>query len=653
MRKIFFIACVLFATKAMAEGSCGENCVPAPKCEDLGYQLAVNATCVDGYVMCPFDSNYVWCRQYECKDGGLSVEAEPKEGKVCVPTKFHGLDCYDCSQDKVCHWTSYNSGKKSGYAELIGECQSGSGTYQDCVVKYEKILNDNQGAVLTLPEHAVAVDYENITVCGETISIYKGWKCEEGYRENKTSKNSSYEINLGSIMKDDTGTYEISCKECLTSCSGEEYEHPEGFVFKPDSDGSSCGTCVAKQCPSGLKKESELSCETEFVASVDYAGNEPCGQCKATVEESTACVEPYVWDSDDKDCKCKGKGDFALDDDGHCACNQGMFPYSDTEVPTNATPLTTGKKCEDDTGLHYEDFACNEGFKRNTKKACVCDAANKFIPSESVIQVCRILGGAIKGHQCLILNEHKLYDIKEYGVEPKCYKFNDTTFTCDTGYSKSGENCVCDTANKYYTSPSDACSDKSGELKGGKCLKEHRLYDFDSSTGCYKVTDSYTCDNQNNFYNTNKEACLAYNSSGVIENDKCFVESKHKYYNLEKDNDCYKLLDNSYTCDKSYYYLTSAPANARFPNWAEECAKVIAAGGAPSGCDRCKENGTWYYHDFVCEDGYKLNSDETACVSESGGTGPTGECKHWNKDCCPDKCSTSTNQLTMPCVCNG
>ena len=76
MKKIIFLALVLVAPVCSAayENTCGTQCQDdfglhltseqkqqeMSVCEALGYSSTAN--CSEGYIVCPFDSNYIWCK---------------------------------------------------------------------------------------------------------------------------------------------------------------------------------------------------------------------------------------------------------------------------------------------------------------------------------------------------------------------------------------------------------------------------------------------------------------------------------------------------------------------------------------------------------------------------------------------------------------
>ena len=68
MKYILFLMMILFSNQAVAL-----NCAQAPSCEELGYSTDDNQNCLaDGYLICPFDSNYKKCVNFNCESLGFT-----------------------------------------------------------------------------------------------------------------------------------------------------------------------------------------------------------------------------------------------------------------------------------------------------------------------------------------------------------------------------------------------------------------------------------------------------------------------------------------------------------------------------------------------------------------------------------------------------
>ncbi len=349
MKKIFLIACILFAPAAMAaDEGCGGNCVPKPECESLGYKLKKDITCVDGYITCPFDKGYIWCRQYKCEDGALSDIDKPENGKMCVPVSFHGLNCFDCNQDKICKWTEYNKGD---YAKLSDECEKG--TYGKCEVDYVNVMKkykeEYEKAIFVLPENATANDQITIASCGQSIPFYTQWQCNTGFKE--TANASVYSNFMSS---------------------------PVSFIREENST-SIIGTsfsCEPESCPEGYDTLANLAdCdESDFQPINQFSGNDQCGYCRqgySSCEEANCCALgkacQKIYDAQIGEYwTCRAYETCAEVYDENCEktyvprneCNSDYFNFVDTiNVQDNTCGRCVAKACEDlDGGLADDQF---------------------------------------------------------------------------------------------------------------------------------------------------------------------------------------------------------------------------------------------------------------------------------------------------------
>ncbi len=68
MKYILFLMMILFSGQAVAL-----ECVKQPSCADLGYKQENDPMCAhDGYLICPFDSNYKKCVNFSCESLGFT-----------------------------------------------------------------------------------------------------------------------------------------------------------------------------------------------------------------------------------------------------------------------------------------------------------------------------------------------------------------------------------------------------------------------------------------------------------------------------------------------------------------------------------------------------------------------------------------------------
>ncbi len=68
MKYILFLIAILFSSQAVAL-----NCEKQPTCAELGYSTQDNPNCFsDGYLICPFDSQYKKCVNFNCESLGFT-----------------------------------------------------------------------------------------------------------------------------------------------------------------------------------------------------------------------------------------------------------------------------------------------------------------------------------------------------------------------------------------------------------------------------------------------------------------------------------------------------------------------------------------------------------------------------------------------------
>ena len=68
MKYVLFLIMMLFSSQAVAL-----NCEKQPTCAELGYSTQDNPNCLDdGYLICPFDSNYKKCVNFNCESLGFT-----------------------------------------------------------------------------------------------------------------------------------------------------------------------------------------------------------------------------------------------------------------------------------------------------------------------------------------------------------------------------------------------------------------------------------------------------------------------------------------------------------------------------------------------------------------------------------------------------
>ncbi|HCU58973.1 MAG TPA: hypothetical protein DIC64_03230 [Alphaproteobacteria bacterium] len=284
MKKILFLALVLFAPASFAyDEVCGDSCMDRkgtlPTCEELGY--SADRFCPEGYITCPFDENYIWCKSFTCDMGGYVTEdeatAKRAEGYLCYKAKFHGLSCYDCDEvDKsICLYDNTNKGEG-----ILGGVRCGDGTWTECV----RTCADRDMSSMLPSDPGVIPTSEVCMSCGERETIITGFTCAENYTKTENTCEPTAcpaPTNYTDILYTATGA---------TGC--EDKAHPEGWIFekKGRSGNTACSRCIPKACPLGFEAKVE-ACPNELGYTYErggFSGDDVCGFCN-----SLKCVSPY------------------------------------------------------------------------------------------------------------------------------------------------------------------------------------------------------------------------------------------------------------------------------------------------------------------------------------------------------------------------
>ena len=320
MKKILFLALVLLAPVASAyENQCGDQCKDMPVCRDLGYSRASDIYCPEGYIACPFDSSYIWCKTYTCAMGGL-VDKAGRDNLVnqhysCEEQRFHGLTCYSCDFDmKACKFNEKNRGVFKGEASgnlanpvnaqgLQVPCPEGY--YTQCLNLCENFditpdIVDDEGKFL----EGVIPHKVTCNACLTDTQIVDDFECSSGYEkiEVGTGVNKKWQcspVACPAADDDEFKDYAYLATD-KTNCATNWYNpdvteadwHADGWLFqtKGISGKQSCSRCVPKPCPQGYK--TDVNCANSAGYKFwdnGYSGNKICGYC-----ESLTCEAPYT-----------------------------------------------------------------------------------------------------------------------------------------------------------------------------------------------------------------------------------------------------------------------------------------------------------------------------------------------------------------------
>lgn len=222
----------------VAQAACFNDCQSLPDCEAMGYKK--DMYCPYGYIKCPFDKSYKWCKEYKCADGRYTTEAEDlstKEiGYRCDHVDYHGLSCYHCycaADTSVCKWNESNKGT----ANLTDGC---------CDGWYKTCTNTCKDTV-TVPKNATGIQTD-CTGCDETKKVITAWQCNEWYDE----------LNGACYARPCSEGYSIT-EPNLAGC-GDKSLGSAGWTWesKGYSGPDICGKCTAKACEDGYNTNSDV-----------------------------------------------------------------------------------------------------------------------------------------------------------------------------------------------------------------------------------------------------------------------------------------------------------------------------------------------------------------------------------------------------------
>jgi len=327
MNKILFFVLLLVSPTVLAyDEVCGDKCLDRrgelPTCEDLGYTL--NKFCPEGYVTCPLDDSYIWCKDYNCAMGGFleenEISAKKAAGYLCYKLKFHGLTCYDCDEiDKGrCIYDDTNIGEG-----VLTGTRCPDGTWTGCA-------GTCASKSITIPDvPGVVPVISSCTSCGVREPIIVDFECQANYvKEDGTCK-----------PKGCPDSYTAGLEDCS------EKAHQEGWSYKKggQSGNAVCGKCTPKSCPVGF--DTGVSCPNGTGYNYEeqgFSGDEACGRCS-----KLDCLSPYNSQYQSiEDCP-------ALEDPKWSYSKAWTYSQSDVSYGDSACGLCSPKSC---TGNYYSIY---------------------------------------------------------------------------------------------------------------------------------------------------------------------------------------------------------------------------------------------------------------------------------------------------------
>ncbi|MDY4885392.1 MAG: hypothetical protein SO141_03980 [Alphaproteobacteria bacterium] len=639
------------------------TCVAQPSCAMLGYSKTNVPNCT-GYIHCPFDTSYKKC-----------VTLDHTEGKC---TGYSLADCPPHAKCEPCG--SYK----------ISSCADGYKVDGDtciCATVCADRLTQKD-----IPLNAGPIK-QSCNACGAVSDIITGWECNSGYVNISGECKQAYSgCEAAGYLSDRLAnatcedrivyTHDGSALRCYTNCTCNEgfiekdHECVEfidcsAYTLKTCPENATCSTCTDnydntthkfEKCNSGYKEQSGV-CVCEKVCSDTFTGTIPANGT-AVKEACTACgitseiVTGFT---------CK---DGYVKKDGNCVPKIDCSSYPLSACPDNATC----SKCTDNDGnSSYRFDNCNSGYKEQSG-ICVCekvcsDTFTGTVPENATLktETCTACGVStiIKiGYSCNNGYSDKngacvcstVCENTYTGAIPEnasattkqCTACGKTTtittgFTCNGGYNKQGNSCVCakvckDTytggipANaKALTELCTACGETSEIIIGFTCNSGYNQ--SGNSCVCAKTcADTYTGSIPANATATTEQCTACGVSSTIITGYTC----KSGY----EGNDCHcsKVCSDTYTgsiptnatatketcvaCGVSKSIVTGWTCNTGYMKVGNTCEKIIdcsshtlASCPSHANCSQCTDNsGKTTYRFESCTSEYTLSGGVCVCA---------------------------------------
>ena len=124
MKYILFLIVILFSNQAVAL-----DCSKQPTCAELGYSTEDNQNCLaDGYLICPFDSNYKKCVNFNCESLGFTNNDKTswcKNIAVCPNSKDYTACIKATCQIGDVYYSDGSCGLVEDYNPVLGKIPVG------------------------------------------------------------------------------------------------------------------------------------------------------------------------------------------------------------------------------------------------------------------------------------------------------------------------------------------------------------------------------------------------------------------------------------------------------------------------------------------------------------------------------------------------
>ncbi|MBE6450899.1 MAG: hypothetical protein E7016_02915 [Alphaproteobacteria bacterium] len=609
-----FVTLLLLLFSDTAFSSCVNDCTYEPTCLELGYKQNIN--CPNGYIVCPLDSSYKWCKQYTCEDGRYKKQKFTDIGYECTQVNYHGHTCYDC----VCNppfdyiWNMKNAGQA-----ILNGNKACNGNYSQCIPQCVGISVPDNNAEVT----------ETCEACGNTYIT--GFKCKDGYQGDDCltikqcpagSATSVDKCVSAPELGDEIVGYsgETPCYKCLEpSCeegTSTDYNNPnncgssgsDGWISEATGiyiDGKQCYRCVAKTCPSeyiispddcvasGSKgfelnlndpcyegENIKYSCKSngcESGLSSSYDSTEACtiamryasdigvsySQSTSDYDGNLPCYScscncsAYSWTSSNVGDFGKVAGDVCCNGTNYASCiaDETKLPTPITTKPTNSHYVyTTYTACN---GAYIKDIAtsyeCNTGYKgSNCSTPQECPVGSAT--SADKCEEASVLGNLIMGYSGDLPCYECLADCEE-GTSTDYDNPNNCGSSGSDGWTSEGTGIYID-GKQCYRCVAKTCSDTYKSYVSECGASGAKGYDLNTEQVCYAGDDmKYTCKTDG----CGSGLSASYNSASACMNGLGYASTAGVTYaasstDYDGNTPCYACSCN---CSSSYPWTTS------------------------------------------------------------------------------------------------
>ena len=180
MKYVLFLVMILFSGQAVAL-----NCEKQPTCAELGYSTQDNPNCLDdGYLICPFDSQYKKCVNFNCESLGFT-QSDKSDWCADIAT-CKGDKSYTLCQTPCIAWDY----------ETLSNLAS-SGKCKVVTMKNDITLPPNQGITLA-KNTTLDGNGHTITATSTSFTLLDGAKLKNMHINRKIS--STEELTLISVQ---------------------------------------------------------------------------------------------------------------------------------------------------------------------------------------------------------------------------------------------------------------------------------------------------------------------------------------------------------------------------------------------------------------------------------------------------------------------